>query len=123
MKPIQRLTAIAAICLATPALAGDLAVPAPWQATRGHRDVVVREVIEAPVIVERSERPKWHGSGWLGSPWGYTFRRDPIVGVYGPYAYAPDPYASYRNDRGCYRVLPVETPRGPALKRVFVCDY
>lgn len=65
----------------------------------------------------------WHGSGWLGSPWGGTFRRDPIVGAYGFYNDVSDPYRSYRNDRGCYRVLPVETPSGVRRERVFVCDY
>ncbi len=70
----------------------------------------------------------WHGSGWLGTGWGrnhlfYGFRRDPIVGVYGPSNYDFDPYASYRNDRGCIRILPVTTPAGIRLRRVFVCDF
>ncbi|MET0219818.1 MAG: hypothetical protein ABW213_04090 [Tardiphaga sp.] len=70
----------------------------------------------------------WHGSGWLGTAWGrtdgwYGFRRDPIVGVYGARAIEHDPYASYRNDNGCARVLPVVTPRGIQRRRVFVCDF
>ena len=68
----------------------------------------------------------WHGSGWLGSSWGLLndgFRRDPVVGVYGPYAFDFDPFASYRNDNGCYRMLPVRTPTGLRLRRVFVCDF
>lgn len=70
----------------------------------------------------------WHGSGWLGTAWGRTdwglgFRRDPIVGAYGARAVEYDPYASYRNDNGCFRMLPVETPHGVRLRRVFVCDF
>jgi hypothetical protein len=70
----------------------------------------------------------WHGSGWLGTAWGRTnggpgFRRDPIVGVYGARAFDVEPYASYRNDNGCARMLPVATPRGVELRRVFVCDF
>jgi hypothetical protein len=68
----------------------------------------------------------WHGSGWLGSSWGLWsdgFQRDPIIGVYGPFNLDFDPYASYRNDNGCFRVLPVQTRAGLRLRRVFVCDF
>ena len=68
----------------------------------------------------------WHGSGWLGSPWGIVsdgFRRDPIVGVYGRLGLDFDPYASYRNDNGCFRILPVRTQTAIRLRRVFVCDF
>lgn len=70
----------------------------------------------------------WHGSGWLGtawgrSSWGLGFRRDPVVGVYGARALDFEPYASYRNDDGCARMLPVATPGGIQLRRVFVCDF
>ncbi len=67
--------------------------------------------------------PGWHGSGWLGSARAGNWRRDPIVGVYGATALDYDPYASYRNDNGCYRVLPVITPAGVRPMRTFVCDY
>jgi hypothetical protein len=68
----------------------------------------------------------WHGSGWLGSSWGLWgdgFRRDPIVGVYGSLAFDFDPYASYRNDNGCFRILPVQKRGAVKLRRVFVCDF
>jgi hypothetical protein len=78
------------------------------------------------LIVGRASADDWHGSGWLGSSWGRWgngFRRDPIVGFYGRSAFDPDPYASYRNDNGCYRVLPVATPSGVQLRRLFVCNF
>ncbi len=98
-KGLGSIVAVASVlAVATPALAGD------WTASG------------------------WHGEGWLGNSYGiwndgYGFHRDPIVGVYGPSAFASDPYASYRNDNGCYRVLPVTTPQGVRLRRVFVCDF
>lgn len=73
-------------------------------------------------------RDDWHGSGWLGTAWGrtewgYGFRRDPVIGAYGARSVEFDAYAPYRNDNGCYRMLPVETSRGVRLRRVFVCDF
>jgi hypothetical protein len=72
--------------------------------------------------VEERAEVDWHGAGWIGSGFGPNWSRDPIVGVYGP-GYQHDPYASYRNDNGCYRMLPVMTSFGLRLRRVFVCDF
>jgi hypothetical protein len=102
----RRLIAVSVVLLA---LTGGVAQAGEWSAHH----------------VQDSE---WHGSGWLGTAWGRTdwglgFRRDPIVGVYGAQGVEYDPYASYRNDNGCARLLPVQTPRGVKLRRVFVCDF
>ncbi|MBB5048555.1 hypothetical protein HNR60_003322 [Rhodopseudomonas rhenobacensis] len=94
----------------------------------GQRLLIAAAVLTATLTVSSAahveERPEvdWHGAGWLGSGWGRHWSRDPIVGVYGP-VYRYDPYASYRNDNGCYRMLPVLTAIGPQLRRVFVCDF
>ena len=68
--------------------------------------------IGAAALAPTAASAHWKGKGW---GWGYG---------YGYGAYIAAPVATYvAVDYSCWRKYWVDTPLGPVLKKVYVCNY